>query len=95
MSAWHLYVIRVKPEARQSRREVYDALHAAGIAANVHYIPVHLQPDYRHLGFAPGDFPAAEAYYADAISLPMFPLLTDEEQSTVLAALRELLGTNR
>ena len=88
-SAWHLYIVRVKSESPYSRREAYDALRAAGIGVNVHYIPVHLQPYYRRLGFAPGDFPEAEAYYAEAISLPMFPALTDEAQSAVIAAVRE------
>ena len=67
-------------------------MRTAGIGVNVHYIPVHTQPHYRRLGFAPGQFPAAEAYYAQAISLPMFPTLTDAQQSSVIAALRRLLG---
>ena len=56
-SAWHLYVVQV---AASERRRVFDALRAAGIGVNVHYIPIHTQPDYRRLGFAPGDFPVAE-----------------------------------
>jgi dTDP-4-amino-4,6-dideoxygalactose transaminase len=91
-SGWHLYVITLAPEVRHSRREVFDALRAAGIGVNVHYIPVHLQPYYRGLGFRPGDFPASEAYYASAITLPLFPALTEAEQDEVVAALREALS---
>jgi len=58
----------------------------------VHYIPVHLQPYYRQLGFAPGQFPNAEAYYAGAISLPLYFDLTDVQQDIVVAALRVALG---
>ena len=74
------------------QRHMKQALRAAGIGVNVHYIPVHTQPHYRRLGFAPGQFPAAEAYYAQAVSLPMFPTLTDAQQGTVVAALRQLLA---
>ncbi len=81
-SAWHLYVIRVDA-ARH--RAVFDHLRAAGIGVNLHYIPVYLQPYYRKLGFAPGLCPNAEAYYAEAISIPMFPTITEEQQQTVIA----------
>ena len=92
-SALHLYPIQVDPaRSPLTRRQLFDGLRAAGIGVNVHYIPVHTQPHYRRLGFAPGQFPAAEAYYARAISLPMFPTLTDAQQSTVIAALRRLVG---
>jgi len=59
---------------------------------NVHYIPVHTQPHYRRLGFRTGDFPAAENYYAGAISLPMFPTLNPVQQDEVIAVLKRLLG---
>ncbi len=81
-SAWHLYVVLVK-----ERRKVYDALRAAGIGVNVHYIPVHLQPYYRRLGFKRGDFPNAEAYYERALTLPLYPRMSDDEQDKVVAAL--------
>jgi len=58
----------------------------------VHYIPVHTQPYYRRMGFSRGDFPRAEAYYAQAISLPMFATLTDAQQDEVVAALRRALA---
>ncbi|MGM9489815.1 UDP-4-amino-4,6-dideoxy-N-acetyl-beta-L-altrosamine transaminase [Ideonella sp. YS5] len=92
-SAWHLYVIRVDEAAgAPPRRVVFDRLRAAGIGVNVHYIPVHWQPYYRALGFRRGDFPQAEAHYADAISLPMFPLLSEAAQDEVVAAVRAALA---
>jgi UDP-4-amino-4,6-dideoxy-N-acetyl-beta-L-altrosamine transaminase len=89
-SALHLYPVVVGDAAR--RRAVYDSLRAAGIGVNVHYIPVHLQPYYRRLGFSPGQFPNAEAYYAGAISLPLYFDLTDAQQDIAVAALRAALG---
>lgn len=92
-SALHLYPIQVDlARSPLTRRQLFDGLRAAGIGVNVHYIPVHTQPHYRRLGFAPGQFPVAEAYYAQAISLPMFPTLTEAQQGTVVDALRRLLG---
>lgn len=92
-SAWHLYVVRLHTEAlRVSHRQVFEGLRAAGIGVNVHYIPVHLQPYYRDLGFTAGDFPEAEAYYAQAISLPLYPAMTDAQQDYVVEQLRRLLG---
>ena len=85
-SAWHLFVIRV---AVQQRRRIFEHLRTAGIGVNVHYIPIHLQPDYRDLGFTPGDFPEAEKYYSEAITLPLYPSLTESEQDKVVAALEE------
>ena len=69
------------------RRSVFDSLRKSGIGVNVHYIPVHTQPYYRALGFQPGDFPEAERYYARAITLPLYPGLTDAEQDAVVEAL--------
>ena len=68
-----------------------EALRADGIGVNVHYIPVHLQPWYRRLGFGPGQFPQAEAYYAGAISLPLFPTLREDEQDRVVDSLARAL----
>jgi UDP-4-amino-4,6-dideoxy-N-acetyl-beta-L-altrosamine transaminase len=89
-SSWHLYVIRLDDPARH--RSVFEALRTADIGVNLHYIPVHLQPYYRALGFAPGDFPAAENYYNRAISIPLHAGLTDEAQSTVVASIFETLA---
>ena len=87
LSAWHLYVILLdRRRVTRSHREVFDALRDAGIGVNLHYIPVYRQPYYRALGFGQGHCPNAEAYYAEAISLPMYPDLTDDEQREVVAA---------
>lgn len=90
-SALHLYVIRVKPEAPIDRAGLYRALRAAGIVPNVHYFPVHLQPDYAQFGFRRGDFPKSEAYYDSALTLPMYPALNDSEQDHVIDVLRRAL----
>lgn len=91
-SGMHLYVVRVTPEALRTRREVFDGLRAKGIGVNLHYIPVYLQPYFRRLGFAPGLCPNAETYYAEAISLPMYPGLTDRQQDCVAEVLGRLVG---
>lgn len=86
-SAWHLYVIRVPADGRRSRDAVFARLRENGILVNVHYIPVHTQPYYRKLGFRAGDFPEAERYYAEAISLPMFFGLSEIDQERVVRQL--------
>lgn len=92
VSAWHLYAVELDDTAKASRTEVFDALRAAQIGANVHYIPIHTQPDYLRLGFKRGDFPASERYYDRAISLPLFPRMTGEQQEKVVSVIREALG---
>jgi perosamine synthetase len=84
--AYHLYVVRV-PSAM--RRPLYDALRAVGIHANVHYIPVYRHPYYQDSGYAGWSLPHAEAYYAAALSLPMYPLLTDADVMRVIDAVAE------
>lgn len=92
-SAYHLYVIRLKlNEITSSHVEVFEALRAKGIMVNLHYIPVHTQPYYEEMGFKVGDFPEAEKYYAEAISIPLFPALTYSEQDYVVEALKEAMG---
>lgn len=86
-SAWHLYVVDWPPA---SRAEALVALRQAGIGVNVHYIPIHLQPFWRARGFAPGQFPVAERHYAGALSLPLYPRLSDDEQGFVIAQLGAL-----
>lgn len=89
-SGLHLYVIRLKlAEIGKTHRQVFEALRAAGIGVNLHYIPVHRQPYYEGLGFKAGYCPEAEQYYAEAISLPMYPALTEEQQSRVISSLVE------
>jgi len=91
-SAWHLYVIRVRcGDPAVKRRQVFDLLREAGIQANIHYYPVHLQPYYRRLGFQAGEFPNAEEYYQGAISLPMYYGLSDEQQDFVIETVIEAL----
>lgn len=91
-SACHLYVVKLDAEKTAKKRKlVFEALRAAGIQANVHYIPVHTQPYYRKLGFREGDFPNAERYYEGAITLPLYPRLTEKEQDFVVAALKDAL----
>jgi UDP-4-amino-4,6-dideoxy-N-acetyl-beta-L-altrosamine transaminase len=92
-SAYHLYPIRLKlGEIRATHRQVYDAMHSAGILVNLHYIPVYRQPYYERMGFRAGYCPQAEQYYAEALSLPMYPGLTPELQDIVISALRKALG---
>ncbi|MDD3158153.1 UDP-4-amino-4,6-dideoxy-N-acetyl-beta-L-altrosamine transaminase [Anaeromusa sp.] len=87
-SAWHLYVVRLP---RGLRKQVFDAMRQAGIGVNVHYIPVHLQPFYRRMGFQEGAFPEAERYYQEALTLPLYYDLTYEEQDYVVNTLDPLL----
>jgi UDP-4-amino-4,6-dideoxy-N-acetyl-beta-L-altrosamine transaminase len=92
-SAWHLYVIRIdRQRASRSHREIFDSLREAGIGVNLHYIPVYRQPYYRELGFGQGHCPNAEAYYAEAMSLPMYFGLSDDEQRQVVAAVAEAVA---
>ena len=92
-SGWHLYMIRLNlAEISQTRRQVFESLRAQGIGVNVHYIPVHTQPFYQKLGFKPGDFPKAEQYYREAISIPMHVNLSDTDMVFVANSLREAMG---
>ncbi|MGQ0553118.1 MAG: UDP-4-amino-4,6-dideoxy-N-acetyl-beta-L-altrosamine transaminase [Planctomycetota bacterium] len=88
-SSYHLFPIRV---AAARRRGVFDSLRAAGILAQVHYIPVHTQPYYRQQGWHAGQFPHAERYYAETLSLPLFPGLRDSDVERVVAAVRAALA---
>jgi len=92
-SAYHLYIIRLDLlKLDVTKRDVFDFLKASNIGVNVHYIPIHTQPYYRELSFANGDFPEAEQYYQEAISLPLFPALTFIEQQRVVKHLREAIS---
>jgi UDP-4-amino-4,6-dideoxy-N-acetyl-beta-L-altrosamine transaminase len=93
VSAHHLYVVEIDSARTTAKRaEIFGAMRAANIGVNVHYIPIHLQPDYRRLGFKAGDFPDSEAYYEGAITLPLFPEMTHAQQDVVIAALKEELN---
>ncbi|MEE1672897.1 UDP-4-amino-4,6-dideoxy-N-acetyl-beta-L-altrosamine transaminase [Agarivorans aestuarii] len=86
-SAWHLYVIRLHDASK--RKQLFAHLRQNKINVNVHYIPVHLHPYYQALGFQVGDFPVAENYYHRAISLPLYPGLSDSQQDYVMHSLAE------
>ncbi len=91
-SGLHLYVIRLQlGKITKTHSQVFEALRERGIGVNLHYIPVHTQPYYQRMGFGVGDFPEAERYYAEAISLPMFQTMTEAQQDEVVAAVREAL----
>ncbi|WP_417536677.1 UDP-4-amino-4,6-dideoxy-N-acetyl-beta-L-altrosamine transaminase [Methylophaga sp.] len=91
-SAYHLYVIRLQSDqCSVSHLEVFTELRNSGVGVNLHYIPVHMQPYYQRMGFKSGDFPESERYYAEAISLPLFPALSYEEQEIVVGELRRIV----
>lgn len=93
-SGLHLYVIRLNLEQiDRTHGQVFEALRELGIGVNLHYIPVPAQPYYERMGFKPGDFPEAERYYAEAISLPLYPMMTTSQQDQVITALRTVLPT--
>ena len=92
-SGLHLYVICLKlNEIRKTYREVFESLREAGIGVNLHYIPVYRQPYYERLGFRTGYCPEAERYYTEAITLPMYPGLTNELQEGVVEALKKAIS---
>lgn len=91
-SGLHLYVVRLQlDKLTQTHRQVFEALRAQGIGVNLHYIPVHTQPHYQRMGFKSADFPESQNYYAQAISLPMYQTLTEEQQDRVVAVLKSVL----
>lgn len=91
-SAWHLYAVELDSDRSPiTRAQLFAELRARGIGVQVHYIPIHTQPYYQALGFRKGDFPHAEAYYEQTISLPLYPSMSDAEQDRVVAILTELL----
>lgn len=91
-SGLHLYVVCLRlDKLRVTHPQVFAALREQGIGVNLHYIPVHTQPHYQRMGFQAGDFPEAERYYAEAISLPMFQTMSEEQQDVVVAALQKAL----
>lgn len=92
-SSYHLYVIRLKlAEINKTHRQVYEAMRASGILVNLHYIPVYRQPYYEQMGFSAGYCPQAEQYYAEAITLPIYPGLTNSQQSLVVEVLNTATG---
>lgn len=91
-SAWHLYVIRLELDKTQrSYRVIFEQLRAQGVGVNLHYIPIHTQPYYQQMGFSWGDYPEAERYYGEAISLPLFPTMSESQQKIVVESLKQAL----
>ncbi|SBW79611.1 Spore coat polysaccharide biosynthesis protein SpsC [Pseudomonas veronii 1YdBTEX2] len=87
-SGLHLYVIRLQLEKiAKTHRQVFESMREQGIGVNLHYIPVHTQPYYADMGFKPEDFPEAQNYYREAISIPMFQTMSNEQQDEVVAAI--------
>jgi dTDP-4-amino-4,6-dideoxygalactose transaminase len=90
-NAWHLYVLQVKPDVlRIGRDRVIEELKSRGIGTSVHFIPLHLHSLYQRLGYREGQFPHAEARFNGAISLPLYPGMTDEDSERVIAALHDI-----
>jgi UDP-4-amino-4,6-dideoxy-N-acetyl-beta-L-altrosamine transaminase len=91
-SGLHLYVVRLQTlKLSLTHRQVFDRLREYGIGVNLHYIPVHTQPYYQRMGFEPSNFPEAQSYYSQAISLPIYQTLTEAEQDHVVAVLKRVL----
>jgi len=94
VSGWHLYVIRLDlKEIQSSRRKIFEAMRAQHIGVNVHYIPIHLQPDFEQFGFQRGMFPEAERYYDECMTLPLFPTMSDGDVSFVRNMLSEAINS--
>lgn len=93
-SGLHLYVIRLQLDRiNRTHCQVFEALRQQGIGVNLHYIPLYTQPYYQRMGFCPGDFPQAERYYCEAISLPMFQTMTEQQQDEVASVLCRILAS--
>ena len=92
-SAYHLYIIRLQlNKINTSHLDVFNGLRSKDIMVNLHYIPIHTQPYFQKMGFNYGDYPEAEQYYREAISIPIHPTLSLEEQSYVVNSIREVIG---
>ncbi len=90
-SSWHLYVVRLHQTVKISKVEIFKRMAERGITLNLHYIPVHLHPYYKALGFSAGDFPMSEQYYDAVFTLPLYYGLTDAQQDMVVYALKEVI----
>lgn len=92
-SGLHLFIIRVKEKAKQvSHLQLFERLRNSGILVNLHYIPVYRQPYYQKFGYNSSDFPESEAYYAEAISIPMFVTLSEQQQAEVVERIVKPIG---
>jgi len=93
-SSFHLYMIQLKlDKLKVDRKKIFDALRAENIGVHVHYIPVHLQPYYqKNFGYKKGDFPIAEKYYNQALTLPIFPKMNNEDLNDVITAVKKVIN---
>jgi dTDP-4-amino-4,6-dideoxygalactose transaminase len=92
-SAWHLYIVRLNSEVvKLSQRDVFERLRSFGILVNLHYIPIYRHPFYESMGYLVSDFPNAEKYYSEAMSLPIYPFLSSEQQNLVVSRMETPIG---
>ncbi|MBD1582220.1 UDP-4-amino-4,6-dideoxy-N-acetyl-beta-L-altrosamine transaminase [Pseudoalteromonas sp. S16_S37] len=90
-SSYHLFIVRLLSDNKQQHAKLISTLRQQGITSHLHYIPIHLQPYYQQLGFRVGDFPNAEKYYQQAMTIPLYPDLTQNEQQTVIETIKTAL----
>ncbi|MEJ6496234.1 UDP-4-amino-4,6-dideoxy-N-acetyl-beta-L-altrosamine transaminase [Pseudoalteromonas lipolytica] len=91
-SSYHLYIVRLTQCDEEKHKSVISGMREQGIIAHLHYIPIHLQPYYQALGFSDGDFPNAESYYKQAVTIPLHPTMTADEQKAVITAFFNLVN---
>jgi len=91
-SSYHLYIVRLTQCDVEKHKSVITGMREQGIIAHLHYIPIHLQPYYQALGFSDGDFPNAESYYKQAVTIPLHPTMTADEQKAVITAFFNLVN---
>ncbi len=96
-SAWHLYVIQFNLEKiKLTRKEIFEEFHKKGVGVQVHYMPLHLHPFFKkHFGYKKGDFPVAEEYYKRAVTLPVFPKMTNDDVDKVINVTKEIISKYR
>ncbi|MFA4991103.1 MAG: UDP-4-amino-4,6-dideoxy-N-acetyl-beta-L-altrosamine transaminase [Candidatus Omnitrophota bacterium] len=87
-SSWHIFPVRLK----KNRDRAFDSLAAAGVSANLHYIPIYLHPYYKKMGYGKGLCPASESYYKEALTLPLYPGMSEEDVKTVVGAIKAVMG---
>lgn len=92
-SAMHLYIVRLqRDKIKISQKDIFERLRGYGILVNLHYIPVYRHPFYKAMGFKQKDYPEAESYYAEAITLPIYPALSEVQQTEVVDHMRTPIG---
>jgi len=91
-SAMHLYIIRLEKNYKLEHKKIFESLRNFGIGVNLHYVPVYRHPYYAAFGYALEDFPESESYYASAITLPLYPDLTEDQQKQTVQALKKAMG---